>query len=378
MSRLLELSRRLWIETQLVSPPWLRRAVIEPLHQARRVLRLIFRPYLRVYQWQGQSQGGPLTVAFSSWGDAEPFYKSLLFLEEPTEREIGRVPIWHLSRLADLAADLVIIEADAWLVHRLPRQRALVVPPRVQFTLDVRGDWRAVELRISTSVRRHEFRLMRKYGYEYEISQSDQDLEAFYCEMYLPTMVQKHKQLVSLVPLAEARLHFRHGLLFLVRRDGVWVSGGVCQPQQGTVNFKLIGVKNADPQLIHEGAQAAVYYAAVRWANQEGFETVNLEGCRSYLTGLFEYKRKWGTAISIPAHQYEQIWIKLQCLTPAVRQFLKDNPCVVTGEEGTLHGLVVTDDHDHLTSEAEAKWHERYMTPGLTSLLIRPVTDLIS
>jgi len=376
MSRLFELSRRLWIETQLVAPRWLQRAAIDPLHRTRRVLRRLSRFYLQIYQWQGQSQSGPLTVSFASWGDSAPFFKHLLFVKEPVEKEIDRVPVSRLSQLTSLPGDLVIIEADEHLVRKFPRQHSVVMPPRVQFLLDVRGDWRDVELRISRSVRRHEFRLIRKYGYEYEISHSEQDFETFYTEMYLPTMLEKHKEMVAPVPFQEARVYFRHGLLFLVKRDGIWVSGGVCQPQQGTVNFKLLGVKNADQQLVHQGAQAAVYYAVIRWANQEGFEAVNFEGCRSYMTGLFEYKRKWGTSIGIPPRQYEQIWIRAQRLTPASRQFLIDNPCIIVDEEGRLHALVVTDDADSLTPEAGAEWHKRYMTPGLSDILVRSVADL--
>ena len=339
---------------------------------------MLCRPELEVYQWQGQSAGGPITVAFCSCSDAKPFFQSILFTEKPIEREIGRVPIWRLNKLADLPGDLVVVEADKSLIRRLPRHRALIMPPRVQFVLDVRGDWRAVELRIYRSVRRHEFRLIRKYGYEYEQSQSAEDFERFYTEMYLPTMIGRHKELASPMSMAEAYLYFRHGLLFQVKRDGVWVSGGVCQPQQGTVNFKLLGVKNADKQLLHEGAQAAVYYAVVHWANREGFEGVNFEGCRPYLTGLFEYKRKWGTSVSIPKHQYEQIWIRVQRLTPPVRRFLKDNPCVIIDEEEELYGLCVTDDLDKATPETETDWRERFMTPGLSDILVRSATDLVS
>lgn len=377
MNKRFDSIRKLWIEAQLIAPPWLQRAAIEPLHQARRLLRLLSRPHLTIYQWQGQSHGGPLTVAFSNWDDAEPFFKSILFTEEPVEKETGRIPLWHLDKLTDLPADLVIIEADAWLIRRLPRRRALIVPPRVEFRLDVGGDWQAVERRPHTSIRRHEFRLMRKYGYEYETSRNPQDLERFYVEMYLPTVMEKYQDLASPVSLSEAYLYFKHGHLFLVKRDGDWVSGGVCQPQRGTVNFKLLGVKNADGQLIHQGAQAAVYYAVIHWANQRGFEAVNLESCRAYLTGLFEYKRKWGTSINLPAHQYQQIWIKIQRLTPAVSQFLQDNPCIVTDERGQLHGLIVTDDLASVTPETETNWRKRYMAPGLSDILIRSVTDLV-
>ncbi len=378
MSKLFEASRRLWIETQLVASPWLQRTLIEPVHQARRVVRVVAKPYLKIHQWHGQTQRGPLSVSFGGGGDARPFFRSLLFEEQPEEEELTQVPIWDLGRLADLPGDLVLIEADKRLVSRLPRQAALVMPPRVQFMLDVRGEWREVELRISRSVRRHEFRLIRKYGYEYDVSHSDEAFDEFYTEMYVPTMAEKHGELTSLISREEAYLYFRHGVLLRVKRDAAWVSGGICQPQSDVVNFKLLGVRGADAQLIHEGAQAASYYAAVRWSNQEGFDAVNFEGCRSYLGSLFEYKRKWGASVSIPAHQYQHMWLKIQRLTPAVCQFLIDNPCVIHAGEGKLYALVVTDDLGNVTPEAEAQLHKQYMTPGLSGILIRSVNDLSS
>lgn len=376
MSKLFEASRRLWIETQLVAPPWLQCTLIEPVYQARRVVRVVAKPYLKIYQWHGQTQGGPLSVSFGGGGDAKSFFQSLLFEEQPEEEELTQIPIWDLSRLADLPGDLVLIEADKRLVGRLARQAALVMPPRVQFMLDVRGEWREVELRISRSVRRHEFRLIRKYGYEYDVSHSDEAFDEFYTEMYAPTMAEKHGESTSLISREEAYLYFRHGVLLRVKRDAAWVSGGICQPQSDIVNFKLLGVRDADSQLIHEGAQAASYYAAVRWSNQEGFDAVNFEGCRSYLTSLFQYKRKWGTSVSIPAHQYQHMWLKIQRLTPAVRQLLIDNPCVIQDEGESLYALVFADDISSVTPEVEAKLDKQYMTPGLSGILIRSVNDI--
>ncbi len=378
MRKTIERIRNLWLETQLVAPPWLQHAAIEPLHQARRAARLLARPYLPIVQWLGESQGGPLNVAFSGCDDAEPFFKDLLFTAPPVEKALGRIPIWQADRLTALPADLVIVEADRHLVRRFARQGTWVMPPRVEFRLNVQGDWRDVELRISSSVRRHEFRLVRKYGYDYAISHSSQDLETFYAEMYWPTVTQKHGELAAPVSLSEAHLYFKHGCLLRIERDGDWVASGVCRPQRGTVNFKLLGVKNADRQLIHEGAQAAVYYAAIHWANQAGFESINMEGCRSYLGGLFQFKRKWGTSICLPAHQYCLIWIKVQRLTSAVCQFLQDNPCIVTDAQGKLYALVVIASPDDMTPELETECRKRYMTPGLSGLLIRPVTQLFA
>ena len=379
MGKLLESSRILWIEAQLRAPPLVQRNVIPRLHEAKEIIRSLIKPYLTVYQLQGQGQGGSLTVILASSGDSKPFLKSILFANEPLEREMGRVPVSRLSELANtFSGDIVIIEAATHLVRRLPRQNAIVMPPRVELMLDVQGDWQDVRRRLHRSVRFHDLRLIRKYGYEYESSHSDQDFELFYHDMYLPSMKVRHAELASPESFREAYQYFRHGWLFLVKRDGNYVSGGLCQARQGIVNFKLTGVIKADEQLMHEGAQAAVYYAVIHWANQEGYETINFEGCRSYVgTGLFQYKRKWGSAVNLPPHQHKQIWIKVLRNKPAVFRFLRDNPCIIFDEKGKLQALIVTDDPASVTPEIEATWRKKYETPGLSGLLILSMADLL-
>jgi hypothetical protein len=220
-------------------------------------------------------------------------------------------------------------------------------------------------------VRRNEFRLIRKYKYQFEISRKNQDFEKFYSEMYLPTMLERHKELAAPESMENARVYFRHGLLFKVKREGDWISGGVCQLQRRMVNFKFQGVKDADRQLMRQASQSAVYFAVIHWANQMGFEAVNFEGCRSFMTGLFYYKRKWGTSVSIPAHQYQRIWIKVRHLTPAVRRFFQDNPCIVMDKSENLYTLIVTEEAADITPKIEEKWMKQYMTPGLSGLQIR-------
>jgi len=376
--KMIERTRNLWLETQLLAPPWMQRAAIEPLHQARRAARLLARPYLPVVHWQGQSQGGPLSVAFSGCDDAGPFLKALLFTAPPVEKTLGRIPLWQMDRLTTLPADMVIVEADRRLIRRLARPGALVMPPRVEFHLDIQGDWRDVELRISRSVRRNEFRLMRRYGLEYEISRDEQAFKTFYTEMYVPTMIREHKELASLMSRSEAHLHFRRGFLVKINQDGAWIAGGVCQIRRHTVTCKLLGARDIQDGLVRQGAQAAVYYGPIHWANQRGFKSVSFESSRPYLDGLFYYKRKWGTVINVPPHHYEQIWIRVQNLSPAVRQFLQDNPCIVMDAQEKLYALVVTASADDVTPEMETECHKRYMTPGLSGLLIRPVTQLFT
>jgi hypothetical protein len=372
------MARWLWIEAQCGTPSFVQRTVVPYLHKAKEGARLLARPYMPLYELRGRNQAGPLTVTYGGLGYAKPLLKSLLFLEEPVEREVGRVFVWGPGELiSSRASDLIIIESSESLTRRLPSQSAITLPFRVQFILDIRGEWEEVEQRFRRDARRNDMRKAQKLGYEYEISHKESDLEMFYHDMYLPTMQERHGELADFLPKREAYQFLRHGWLFLTKRDGTFVSGGLCLARQGIVGFKEMGVLNGDEQLMREGAVGAMNYLRIRWAHEQGYRGVNLGSCWPYLSGIFRSKRKWGAAVSVPAHEHKRIWIGIQRDTPAVSQFLKSNPCVIVDDRGELQGLIVADGPDSVTPEAEATWHKLYATPGLDDLLIRSVTDLM-
>lgn len=375
MNSVAEFIHNLWIKARLKAPPSVQRKLIVRLHKVKEIVRLVVRPYLPVYQISGQGQGGPLDVTYVGLEYAKPFLKSLLFTENPAERRVGQIPFWRRDELANLSSgDVIVVEAARHLIDKLPRQKAIVLPQYVHHILDARGEWQDVRRRFHKSVRNYELRLMRKHGYQHAVSHDDRDFEEFYRQMYSPTMDDRHGEQSSPMSFTEAYQYFRQGWLFRVTRDGTWVSGVVCHPAQNTVCVDIGGVRDADLQLIKEGAMAALYYVAIHWANQHGYDAVNFLGTGPYLgIGMFQYKRKWGGAISVPPHLHRQIWIRVRRSTPAVAQFLKETPFVVVDGNGKLHGLIVVDDPHSVSDEIREGWEKRYSTPGLSSLLIRPV-----
>jgi hypothetical protein len=375
MDKLLEWGHEKWLKAKLGSPLWLQRTLIHTLYEAKEVARLLGSPYLTVHQWQGQGQGGPLVVNYAGLGDAKPFLKSKLFIERPAEREVGSVPAWRISELTNLSpGDIAIVEADRRLIRQLPDRCAFVLPVFVEMVVDVQGDWEDLESRFRKSIR-SERRLQRKYGYRYEASNSDQDFETFYRDMYLPTMKVRHGDLAVPMPHNEAYQYFRHGLLFWVLRDGQRVCGSVCYLERDIAHFILVGVFKGDQQLMKEGAIGALNYLRIQWANQNGHRAVDLGYCRPFMTSLFHYKRKWGTTVKAPSDLRPQFWIKLQRNTPAVYQFMKDNPCIVVNEKHQLYWLVMTDHPETARIEHETEWRKELETPGLQGLLIRSMAD---
>ena len=378
MAKLSDLGHCLWLKLQLGAPPFVERAVMPRLHQAKEIARLLARPYLTLYQWQGQNEGGPLTVNYAGLGYAEPMLKSLLFTKGPSEKEIGRVPVWRPKDLVNASAsDITIIESSKYLTRGLPSQSAIILPFRVQFLLDIQGEWQEVEQRFRRSTRRHMRQAQGYNCYDYEISRREEDLKMFYHTMYLPTVQERHGELAAILPEREAYQLLQYGWLFLVKRGGVCVCGSIGYARQNILEFKEMGVLNGDIQLMKEGAVDAMNYLRIHWAHQEGYKALSFGDSWPYLSGLFWTKRKWGSIVSIPSHEHKQIWIRIQKNTPAVSQFLKGNPCVIVNSRRKLQGLIVTDDPDDVTPKTEVEWHKLYATPGLSGLLICSVTDLM-
>jgi hypothetical protein len=372
-----ELIHTWWVAAQLKAPPFVQRAVIPRLHEAKEVARLLARPYMPVYQMQGQAQGGPLTVTFAGLEYTKPYLTEILFVEKPVERKAGRILFWRCDELAALSSDdIVIVAAAKHLIGRLPRQNAIVLPQLVDHIIDTQGGWEDIKSNFHKGVRRQELRLARKYDYQCEISYDSRDFAAFYSDMYLPTMKSRHGALASLMPINEAYQYFQHGFLLFVTRNGRRVCGSVCHVEQDTLHGIILGVINADEQMMKEGALGALSIFSIRWANQQGYKAVNFLGSVPYLkSGVFQSKRKWGGTINIPPHSHRRIWIKINRNTPAVSQFLRENPFVMVDDHEKLHGLIMVDDAESITPEIEGQLQERYFTPGMESLLIRSMAD---
>ncbi len=379
MSKLLQWSRELWLEAQLAAPPVVQRTVMPRLHQAKEIARLVMHPYLTAFQWQGETPAGALTVSYAGLGNSSSYLKTLLFTAEPTEKAAGQLPVGSIGQQINaLDSDLVIIEASQHLTRRLPAQGAVALPFRLQHIVYLQKEWAEVWHNFRSSARKQDVRLVKKFGYEYQLSRNPADVEAFYHTMYVPTTVDRHGELASVSSLENLHRFFQHGFLLQIKRDGRPVSGAICSVHGSLVNLAMTGVLEADGQLMREGAIAAIYYFLLLWAHGAGHQTVNLGFCWPFLKdGIFQFKRKWGATAMIPPREYKHIWLKVQRDTPAVREFLRNNPCVVTNKARALHGLVFTDDPAAVPPETKTEWLQRYETPGLSEVVICSMADLL-
>ena len=168
MGRLPRSARSLWIGAQLRVPPSIRRRVVPCLCDLKDFARLVAKPYLPVYEISGCVRSQPLSVI---WVSAWPLPRhplGRLFADEPAVRMVGQVPFWRLHEMADWpSGDIVIVHANKHAIRALPSGPAFVVTEYVQHTLDLSGDWEAVEARFHRSIRKKACQRIRRDGYEF-------------------------------------------------------------------------------------------------------------------------------------------------------------------------------------------------------------------
>lgn len=371
-----------WGETQKRLPAWMQDSIVPHLDTAREYGILVLRPHLSACQLSGPGQGGPLTVTFATNGSdrrLKLFLADLLFTAEPEERDLGNVPLWRLGQLINASpSDLTFIGAGKHLLQHLPFRKAILLPRSVGQALDVRGSWDDVVKRLHTTVRRNELRLVRKYEYEYELSHQEADFEMFFHQMYRPSMRARHGQQAHMIPYEKAYHTFKEGVLFLVKRQGVCVSSGLCDitREPGAVHFLMEGVRQGDEQLLKEGAQSTLYYAVIHWANGHGYETVDFEATEPFLKkGILQHKRKWGLRVEVKLPK--RIWLKIHRATPAVAQFLEENPVIAIDKQDRLQGLFFAGNPEQVPAETRDAWAKLCDMPGMNGYQVRSLREFL-
>lgn len=364
----------LWTKAKLASPAFVRHEVLPGLNDVKEITRLLFRPYLPVRELSGNGPGGPLTAVFINVSFSGSNLQSILFQDKSSEKRVGQVPFWDYRRIGNWpTGDLVIVEGSRRLIRLLSRRRAFTFPQYVHHVVDVSGDPQAVRERFHHTINK-KIVALRKYGFQYATSNSNRDFEEFYRQMYLPAMGERHGDMASPMEPREANEHFRHGFLLQVKREGEWVSGLICRPEDDTVINVIIGVRNGDRELIRTNVLYETVYDSILWANEHGYRAVNFLGSVPFLAASqFQHKRKWGSSILIPSRLHRQLWLQVRRRTPAVDHFLKENPFITIDQQGTVAGLILVDDQDAVDAKTTEMLRDRYATPGLSSLVVRSI-----
>ena len=234
---------------------------------------------------------------------ASYFLAGEIFAELRAERPLGRKWLWTLPALGrEHGCGFVLIrvsrsrEALARRVLRCARDEAFYLPLFVGAMVDVTDNARLLR----THSARDDVRNVRNHGFRASVSTKKQDLESFmhrYRDPYAASVhgfdavgMDLHRVIAS---CANDEIP-EPWVLLKVEREGEWVAGILLVSEPGTAALMELGVKDADPTYVRQGALQAAYWLSLEYLRGQGHKVVNLMYSRPFVrNGVLQYKLKF-------------------------------------------------------------------------------------
>jgi hypothetical protein len=265
-------------------------------------------------------------------------------------------------------ADLLIVGCSPRQARRLPADRSLILPFRINLVIDIDPDHDVMLRRVSGNERRQFAKLRRQFDWAWERSTSVADLAWFFERMHLPTMALRHGEVTRGCDYATAEeCLFRRGHLFFVTEGDKRVAGVLCRVDERnrSMTMRLLGVLDGDETHYRSGAVKAVYYLAIEWACANGIRRLDLSGGEPFPgTGVFQFKRRFHPTVELPGDHFagKRLWLGVQRDTPAVRDLLVSTPMFAITRDGGLEAVYFTD------AERPPRTGVRAEAPGVSAV----------
>lgn len=248
----------------------------------------------------------------------------------------------------------------------------------IRQVIDTSGSWEDVRSRLSKSKRQVSGKFAEKYGLDYRISKDPAEFDFFYHRMFAPHTRKRFGELSAIDSYDDLKQFFLKGLLLLITKGGEAVAGALCLVEDGTLVFRRTGVLDGDESLIESGAQLALYYFQLKYANEHHLRAVDTMMSASLLNdGVYMNKREWGAAV-FPDDE-TPTWVYWFGAAPSEKmaRFFEKNPIIVHGDTG-LKGLIGAPDAADVTPASLDELTRRYHAKGLHGFTILTRTAALS
>lgn len=247
----------------------------------------------------------------------------------------------------------------------------------IRQVIDTSGTWEDVRATFGKKKRQISNGFEEKSGLAHRMSRDPADFDFFYHRMFVPHIRRRYGDLASIDPYREMKAFFERGLLVFVTRGDAPVAGALCLVEDGMLRFRRTGVLDGDEAHVEGGAQTALYYFQLRYAQATGLRAVDTMLSAPFLNdGVFRHKREWGAAV-MPDEE-AATWVYLFHAGPSgtSARFFEANPMVAYGARG-LEGVVGLPEPSVGLDRAVDDLLRRHETRGLQGFrVVTPTTVL--
>lgn len=243
-------------------------------------------------------------------------------------------------------------------------------PELVQQIIHTSGGWEDVRNGFVQKKQQITNNFAERYGLEYRISHEQSDLDFFYKRMFVPHVERRYGKLAIIDSFADMQRFFEQGMLLFVTKNGVDVAGALSLIQDRKLIFRRTGVLDGDETHVEAGAQTALYYFQLRYANGNGLHAVDTMMSNPYLNdGVFRHKKEWGAEVS-PSNDY-MTWAYFfhGTMNEKLATFYDKNPLTIQTEAG-MKGLVGIPLEASISEKMIQDIKRRYNCRGLNGFVL--------
>jgi hypothetical protein len=352
---------------------------IAPLRSAVNFVRDLlarYRPHAWRLEGHERNSGIPLTVMFAGQLESKNYIAHLAFAGAPRESVLGRRWIWRVlpRRHVTDSVDLRIIEVE-------PRERR-TFSDRYRVCIPC---WVGGEISLAAAVAhirqsknaKEDLRRIRRDQIEYEVTRSDEALERFYANMYLPYIENVYGDCAFSMSHVEMMRMRDRSELFLVKMNGEAVAGLIILYENGRPRAWSLGVKDGNRAYVRSGALRALDYLLVFYLAGRGHATVHMGASRPFLKdGVLRHKRRIG--LRLMDHTSRSYALQPAHGSRAAEAFLKSNPFIGFGKDESLRGMVFLDDESVSSPPQLQRLIAEYEIPGLSGFEFCAAADMKS
>jgi len=311
-----------------------------------------------------------LTMIYSGSSKVnKSFLIKLAFDSSYREDFIGKTWVWKTYKMAkerSYNCALMFIEVPRAFRIFFRRKRCFYIPLWVIGEIDISVD-------ISSFIRKKsvkaDLRRIKKNDLHFELTNDRPQFQKFYYNMYLPYTTKVYGTSASIMQYDHMMKEFRNNTLLLVKKEKEYIAGMLFSYRKNVVHFRHIGVKDGNVDYVkNDGAIGALYYFAICYLQEKGYDRVNLGGTRAFLKdGVLRYKKKWN--IKITKTNEKGFLMKPLLKTEGVKGFLLNNPFIYMDKK-RLNGAIFVETDQSLSKEDFRKIYKDYYLAGISNLFI--------
>ena len=240
----------------------------------------------------------------------------------------------------------------------------------IRQVIDTSGPWEDVRGRFSKKRRQITNEFPEKTGLGYRMSNDPEEFDYFYRRMFVPHIKKRYGELSHIDSYNDMKRFFLKGRLLFVTKGDAPVAGALCLVEDGTLVFRRTGVLDGDETHIEGGAQTALYYFQLKYANEHNLRAVDTMKSAPFLNdGVYKHKRDWGATV-LPDDEAEN-WVYF--FTPGsaekIASFFENNPAIIHSDAG-LKGLIGVSGATDPSTVSMNDLTRRYQSSGLKGFTI--------